>query len=304
MKKYFLLFAVSIISFFNIYAQASKKIMSVADMHKDIDYFYEKLLSIHPYPFLILSQEEWAQKTDSLKGSITQPKTKKDFFLEMTKFNAYLDLHSGVHPSAKIMRAMEGKIVFPKFEQQGDSIFFEKNSEKYLLLSVGKTSTKEIKKKFLDRNSLIEPMYRPTFLNMLRAFCNYNLVEDDIEYTYEDNNGKIYSDFFKRKKNKNKNRNKTGTSLQVDTTLSVAVMRVNTFAPTSIIDFRDSIYSYFKQLKNQNIKRLYIDITNNSGGLVILTGFLSGFFIESKDEIYAGTWTAKSSEILKDWIFS
>ena len=73
-------------------------------------------------------------------------------------------------------------------------------------------------------------------------------------------------------------------------------MRVNTFMPSSRLDFQDSIYTYFKRLKEKEITRLYIDITQNSGGLVALTGFLAGFFIDSKEEIYAGTWTSKASD--------
>ncbi|MDO5760943.1 MAG: S41 family peptidase [Bacteroidota bacterium] len=295
MKRY-LLFLIVFIGGTYASSQEAEKIMQVKDMHKDIDYFYEKLLSIHPYPFLILSQEQWQEKVDSLKNSITQAKTKKDFFLDMSKFNAYLDLHSSIHIPQKAVKKMKGSMVFPTFVQVGDSIFFEKEKQKYLLVNVGDNSTEEIKQIFFERNSLVEPMYRPTFLNMIRRYCTYNMVEDSIKYNYKDEKGRLHTSYFVRKQTNIKPKDKTGTYLQMDTNNSVAVMRVSTFAPANILEFRDSIESYFQQLNKQNIKRLYVDITANSGGLVALTGFLAGFFIDSKEDIYAGTWTAKSSK--------
>lgn len=279
-----------------LFSQESEKIMKAKDMQEDIDFFYKKLLDVHPYPFLILSQEQWQQKIDSLKSSIKQPLTKRQFFLEMTKLNAYLDLHSSIHIPLKMQKKMTRRINFPKFDQVGDSVFLEKDNEKYLLVSVGDNSVEEVKQIFFERNSMVEPMYRPTFLNMLRSYCSYNMVEDSIQYTYKDTDDNLYTAYFVRQQRGKKSKNQTNTYLQTDTVKSVAIMRVNTFAPSNIFVFRDSIYSYFQTLKKQNIKRLYIDITNNSGGMVSLTGFLAGFFINSKEDIYAGTWTSKSSK--------
>ncbi len=295
MKKY-LFIIITVFITFSSFSQESEKMMKVKDMHNDIDFFYKKLMEIHPYPFIVLSQEEWKQKTDSLKNAIKSPMTRREFYLQMTKLNAYLDLHTSIHASKKTMNKMTSQMLFPKFEQEGAEVsFVNENKEKCILLSVAGNSVEEIQNVFFERNSIVEPMYMPTFLNMLRNFCSYNMVVDSIEYKYKNQSGEIKTAYFKRDTKKDKSKNKTGTSLEIDTARSVAVMRVTTFMPASVMDFQDSVYSYFKRLKDKDIRRLYIDITRNSGGLVALTGFLSGFFIDSKKEIYAGTWTSKAS---------
>lgn len=295
MKKHLFLL-ITVLFAISSYSQEGKKVMKVKDMLKDIDVFYENLMDIHPYPFVILSQEEWKQKVDSLKNTITEPMTKQEFFLKMTTFNTYLDLHSGLHASKKTMKKMRNAMLFPKFEEQDNKILFTKDDEKCTLISVGGSDVEEIRNIFFERSSRVEPMYMPTFLNMLRNFCSYKMVEDSIEYKYQNSKGEILTAYFKRNTQKQKTKNNTGTSLEIDTVKSVAVMRVNTFMPSSRLDFQDSIYTYFKRLKEKEITRLYIDITQNSGGLVALTGFLAGFFIDSKEEIYAGTWTSKASD--------
>lgn len=296
MKKY-LFILVALWLAINAFSQEANKMMKVKDMLKDIDVFYENLIDIHPYPFMILSQQEWKQKVDSLKETITEPMTKREFFLEMSKFNAYLDLHSGLHAPKKVVKKMRRAMVFPKFDQDAnDKVFFTKDNEKYLLVSVGGKNIKEIDKFFSERNSMVEPMYMPTFLNKIRTFCSFNMVEDSIEYKYQNEKGETLTAYFKRSTKKSKTKNNTGTSLTIDTVKSVAVMRVNTFMPSSKADFQDSIYTYFERLKEKNVQRLYIDITQNSGGYAILTGFLAGFFIDKQEDIYAGTWISKSSD--------
>ena len=295
MKKHLFLL-ITVLFAISSYSQEGKKMMKVKDMLKDVDVFYKNLMDIHPYPFVVLSQEEWEQKVDSLKNTITEPMTKQEFFFKMTTFNTYLDLHSSIHASKKIMKKMRKAMLFPKFEEQDNKILFTKDDEKCTLISVGGTKVEEIKNIFFERSSRVEPMYMPTFLNMLRNFCSYKMVEDSIEYKYQNSKGEILTAYFKRNTQKQKTKNNTGTSLEIDTIKSVAVMRVNTFMPSSRLDFQDSIYTYFKRLKEKEITRLYIDITQNSGGLVALTGFLAGFFIDSKEEIYAGTWTSKASD--------
>ncbi|MBQ4420860.1 MAG: hypothetical protein II878_04875 [Bacteroidales bacterium] len=295
MKKHLFLL-ITVLFAISSYSQEGKKMMKVKDMLKDVDVFYKNLMDIHPYPFVVLSQEEWEQKVDSLKNTITEPMTKQEFFFKMTTFNTYLDLHSSIHASKKTMKKMRKAMLFPKFEEQDNKILFTKDDEKCTLISVGGTKVEEIKNIFFERSSRVEPMYMPTFLNMLRNFCSYKMVEDSIEYKYQNSKGEILTAYFKRNTQKQKTKNNTGTSLEIDTIKSVAVMRVNTFMPSSRLDFQDSIYTYFKRLKEKEITRLYIDITQNSGGLVALTGFLAGFFIDSKEEIYAGTWTSKASD--------
>ena len=190
MKKY-LFILVALWLAMNSFSQEANKMMKVKDMLKDIDVFYENLIDIHPYPFMILSQQEWKQKVDSLKNTITEPMTKQEFFFKMTTFNTYLDLHSGLHASKKTMKKMRKAMLFPKFEEQDNKILFTKDDEKCTLISVGGSDVEEIRNIFFERSSRVEPMYMPTFLNMLRNFCSYKMVEDSIEYKYQNSKGEI-----------------------------------------------------------------------------------------------------------------
>lgn len=279
-------------------------------MHKDIDHFYEKLMDIHAFPFQLLDEQAWKEKTDSLKKAIDHPMSRRDFFLELSCFNAYLDLHSSVHPSYKDMnqmRAKTAKIDFPDFTEKGDAIFFKnKDAQECRLVSVYGKTIAEIRKNYASRTSCVEPIHNPNFLDILKGFCtNRMIVTDSLEYVCQDSLGNTHSCFFtlkqtdkqNGKKSKSKTEpNKTGTKLTIDTIKSAAVLEVNTFMPSNMMDFRDSVFTYFRRLDTFKIRRLYIDITSNSGGAIGLTTFLASFLLDQEEELYAGTWTSKASK--------
>jgi len=53
---------------------------SVAEMHKDIDYTFKKIEKLHPSLYWFISKEKLDFKIDSVKNTITQPLTSKEFY--------------------------------------------------------------------------------------------------------------------------------------------------------------------------------------------------------------------------------
>ncbi|RAR70094.1 S41 family peptidase [Flavobacterium aciduliphilum] len=58
--------------------------ISVEKLHKDIDYVQHKLQKLHPQLYLYISEEALEFKFDSLKKSIDQPLTSKDFYFKLS----------------------------------------------------------------------------------------------------------------------------------------------------------------------------------------------------------------------------
>jgi C-terminal processing protease CtpA/Prc len=53
---------------------------SVKDLRKDIDFTFKKIKKLHPNLYWFISEEELNTKIDSVKNSITEPMTSKEFF--------------------------------------------------------------------------------------------------------------------------------------------------------------------------------------------------------------------------------
>lgn len=90
-------------------------------------------------------------------------------------------------------------------------------------------------------------------------------------------------------------------NLQIDTSLSSAVMTLNTFASGNKLRsfFRES----FKVLKENNIKNLVIDVRSNGGGNAGLSTLLTKYLIDKKfklaDTLYAVTRNGSYNKYIK-----
>ena len=302
----FLFIILTICFTLSAFSQKELKLLKVEDMHSDLDYFYTNLIQTHPYPYRVISQQEWEKKIDSLKSVITTPLTVKDYYLLVSELNSYLDAHSKIAAPKKVRKKMKNPLVLPVFEEDGEKVYFlDSLSNKFLLTTLDGKTPQEIRNFCDDRYSLLEPLNNPNFLNYVRNYCNITMVQDSVKYTYSDTKGNTYVSFFKRDKKKDHLKISRETNFICDSTKSVALMEVNTFMPTKG-GYRSNINDYFSQLKQQKIKRLYIDVSCNGGGSLALVNWLVGFFIDNNETTYAGTWTQKFSKQRRtqklDWL--
>lgn len=57
---------------------------SVKDLRKDVDYTFKKIEKLHPNLYWFISKEELTRKVDSVKNSITEPMTSKEFYFVLS----------------------------------------------------------------------------------------------------------------------------------------------------------------------------------------------------------------------------
>lgn len=293
-------FIILMLSFTLAFGQESKKLLSVKDMHTDIDYYYTNLVETHPYPYHVLSKEQWKQKIDSIKSSITAPKTKREFLNIMTELNCYLDAHSRIAAPKKVRKKMAKPLMIPYIEEVGENVcFVDSNGDICTLETLDGKTPKEIKNFVDSRYSFIEPMKNITFLNYIRLYCNNNMITDSVRYTYVDSLGNHYTSSLKREKSDKKYKNSRNLHLVYDTVRSTAVMEVNTFMPSGIrgvLKYRKDVIALFDTLQKRKIDTLFVDVSCNGGGSVALVNWLVGFFMKETSSVYAGTWMQRFSK--------
>ncbi len=275
-----------------VYSQDKNKILTVKDMHRDIDYYYSTLKDVHPNPFIVLTEKEFDYKIDSLKKEITTPLTKKDFYLHITSLNKYTDLHTYIAASRKMREQQNSTYVLPKYFISKDSVFFMDTTKvRQRVLRINNIDIKDILDYFLSRRNLVEVSNEYTFYDVISLYIVDHFLDTNLVLNTISNNNKQHTFVYKPKqKSKISKDSKKGQKgyriyrLELDTINKIALFELNTFMPAKLRDqigFVSMIDRVFDTLKLQNIKRLYIDLTCNRGGLIafeeeVLKHFLSG----------------------------
>lgn len=290
------------------YGQKKSKKISVKDMQEDIDFFYDALQQTHPNCYIYLTKEQFDKKIDSLKESIKQPLTKNEFYVKISEFNQYLDLHTSIKPSKKQLKRISGYYNLPEFYQSEDTVFFymkdgqQKDAlAKYRLLKINQMDLSVIEKFFEKRRNRVEPFVGYNFNDRLKFYLVSNLMnetlilERQLMDTVNNLLGKkdtIHIAFDKKYKDKS---NKD-LRLRIDSVNKVAVMEINTFHAGNLFKFNDTLNTYFKKLKDYDIERLYVDVSVNSGGFLALEEDVSGRFFDDDKTRLSGNFTMKISK--------
>jgi hypothetical protein len=289
------------------YSQDKDKVLSVKDMHTDIDYFYNTLKEVHPNPFIVLTEKEWEGKIDSLKKIITSPLSKKDFFLLVSSLNKYVDLHTHIGISDKMKKQRDVAYSLPKCTMINDSVFFrDKNNFRQRITKINNIAFEDIKEEFLNNRNLVEESNLYTFWDIINNFSFYHLLDTNIVIeAVSDSN--ITSTFVypplptlkKSKNNKNEIKGYRVYHLEMDTVSKIAVFELNTFMPEELKDqlrFLSLMDKVFDTLKLNKIKRLYIDLTYNNGGLIAYEEEVMKHFLKGGDRKLSWDLVIKQSK--------
>jgi hypothetical protein len=104
-------------------AHNSKDSLSVKQMHKDLYYFYNTILKVHPNPYQVLPPEQLDIKVQELSQSIDKPLTRMDFYLKIGVLNSYFDSHTKIIPSPGYGKFME-RALPDRFIEMHDEVFY------------------------------------------------------------------------------------------------------------------------------------------------------------------------------------
>ena len=281
--KVSVLFVVLALSFCSI-AQDKNKVLSVKDMHADIDYYYSNLQQIHPNPYLVLSEQEFQNKIDSLKHLIDKPLTKQEFFLHISSFNKYTDLHTNIRGSKKMLKQNANVTYsFPRFDMQGGVVtFYDKDSMICSLVAVNDVSTHQIEDYFFSCKNLVEVSEDYNFYDMLTLYIANHVCSDTLKFAYTTQGKNIQTMKIAPNKAKDDVKGKRTFHLSVDSLQSIAVFEINSFLPKKVKDYiayTKYVDNVFDTLKQKNINRLYLDLTCNNGGLIAFEEHLLSYLV-------------------------
>lgn len=191
---YILSFLLLLIGFSSVAAaQDRNKMLSVAEMHEDIDSLYSWLLQVHPKPDMVLKTAQWQCIIDSLKQTMNRPVSKATFFFALSDLNKYLDLHSQIYGSKK-MRKQFGEKTFdlPHFCEDKGDVLLSMDSQFYRLSAVqvcipeitGTRTTlatpQQIEQEFLQNDNLVEPSKNHNFRDALMSYLLRRTYVDTI----------------------------------------------------------------------------------------------------------------------------
>lgn len=274
----------------DLYAQDKDKILQVKDMHKDLDYYLENLTEVHPNPFVVLSEKEFKFKIDSLKQIINKPLSKKEFYLHISSMNKYTDLHSRVAGSKKMLQQQNKSYKFPSFFiEQNQIAFYDNTNGKQYIKSINGIDIETIKEFFFSRRNLLEVSNEYNARDIISYWINEHFTDTVLNISTKNNEGIqtvfTYNPVEPTKKSKNNKENGKGIrvwNLETDTVQRIAVFELNTFMPKKFrqqLGFIGMIDKVFDTLKQREIKRLYIDVTCNGGGLVAFEEYLLNYLI-------------------------
>lgn len=266
-----------------VFSQNKNNILSVEDMHADLDFYLQSLQDIHPNPYIVLSEEDFKIKIDSIKKQITTPLSKKEFYLHLSSMNRYTDLHTRVAGSRKMIKQLKNYYLLPKFSMEERNVYFvDDNQIKQQIKTINGEDINTIIDFFLSRRNLVEVSNEYNFLDILSYWLNEHFFDGTLQIkTLSSNLGTTLREYKPVNKPQESKRDRL-YRLDYDTLNSVAIFELNTFMPKKFsqqIKFMKIINSVFDTLKQKNINRLYIDLTCNNGGLIAFEEYLLGYLI-------------------------
>ncbi len=305
MRKLYLL------SFLVLYAMHAfcddkDKILTVKQMHEDIDFYYTNLQQIHPNCFLVLNQTEFQKCIDSIKNSIYKPMSKKDFYIIVSYLNKYTDLHTRIAPSKKMLKERNFTYNLPRFicceskykNENEHQFLIDLQGEKYRLIKVNDIDIEIIIDYYLSRRNWVEINEYYNCWDMLNTYITEHFIYGDIVLTYINENKEKRTSILSPTKKDKKSKGYRVYNLEYDTITSKAIFELNTFMPKKLkqrIGFTNMIDKIFDTLKQKNINTLYIDLTCNSGGLIAFEEHLLKYLILDNKKITLWDLTLKQS---------
>lgn len=252
------------------------KILSISEMHNDIEYFFSKLYEVHINPYAFYSKDSIEKRKQILLKSLTKPMRKIEFSQHITALNSLFDSHTNINYFSNqyynIYSHGYGKL-FPydiKFVN-GNAFISNNDSLKHLqLLSVNGMPIELIKRELelrinYEMQHVMEAKIAENFRFYLFGIINMQApFEIKVYDTVFLKEKLMNTDGITRYQLTNKSKNEYEFRLYVED--SIAIIEYNTCRIKNLRQFNNEIDSIFNIIKKENIIHLFIDISRNGGG--------------------------------------
>ncbi|MGI9652046.1 S41 family peptidase [Chryseobacterium sp. RLHN22] len=315
----FCLLTINIISAQKVCNDLYNKKFTKQQLDQDVDFIKEKILNAHVSPFTEISKEEFEKKYTYIRNSLKDGMTQRDFYYLAKPLIVTLnDEHSSMSDFCVTDSIKKNNKVLPlKFKYENEKmILTEDYSDKNL-----KTGDEVVALNSIPIKEILENCAKnipgtkeerisiavDRFWAVISKYCYF--FKDD--YLFEFKSGmkttiKSLSIQELQKKDAEKkasSQNKNSGPLEYKKIQNSAYLSVNTFnegRSFPLKEWKQKLDSIFMQIKNDNVEKLVIDVSNNSGGNSAIANLLIDYFSDKPYKSYQGKF--KKSQEYSDFL--
>ncbi len=276
MYKLTLLALVSLIGFQQEPIQRTEVTYSKEELVQDLDYFTESLMEIHPNPFAYYDKEKFTKAVDSVKNNLPEQLNRIDFAKRIIPLSTLLnDAHTETDiPTEEYNSYRESGFIFPykvSIDQNQISVFIsdQDEAEEKKILSINGISTTELLKEMRSytsaelasfQNIVIEKRFAKFIWFILGEVKSY-----EVELKGNSETLLIKStDYNSGSLNNSETVVLPNYSFRISEELNAGILEFNSMDKKD--EFDKLLKSSFKEMEEKNIRKLIVDLRENSGG--------------------------------------
>lgn len=259
------------------YQAEFNKLLTVSEMHEDINYFFSKLNEVHVNPYAFCTKDSIELRKQELLERINTPLRKIEFNQIISCLNGLFDSHTNINrfdiDYYNTYSYGYGKIFPYQIKYSNGNIFLSSkiDSLKHLkLLSINGVTIKSILNELNQRfnyeiqhvtNANIEENFQYYLFGILNMEAPFVINGYD---TLDLKNKRIETNGITRFQLENLFKKEYDFRIYAED--SIAIIEHNTCRIKDLERFNNNIDSIFNIIIQQNIKYLFIDISKNTGG--------------------------------------
>ncbi len=291
---------------------------SVKDLRKDIDYTFKKIEKLHPNLYWFISKESLDAKIDSVKNSISEPMTSKEFYFVLSPLVSEIRQgHNSVgYPMDRMEKEEREK--YSKTKNDFNKLHFEKVEDKIIISEIYdsvktllyaellKIDTFEVEELINKYNYLrSSDGFNTTFYERREGLFlpSYYRIEnprlDSVTLTLNLNDS-IFDTTFYRVKDTTKGKKKKDkhTDDKLEEEVETPEDKIKRIKKESKEKKRKLIRGYNERTKQYT--RDYKFLEDSSIGYLKIRGFMNGPFNDLYDEFFAEVDSANTSTVIID----
>ncbi|SIT22877.1 Peptidase family S41 [Chryseobacterium ureilyticum] len=287
-------------------------------LEQDVDFIKEKIVNAHVNPFTEISKEEFEKKYTDIRKSMKDGMTQKDFYYLAKPLIVTLnDEHSSLSDYCVTDSIKNNMKVLPlKFKYDSVKMILTENySDNQLnigdeLTYLNNIPINEVLKTCAqtipgDKDERVS-MAVDKFWIMINKFCYF--IKDNYDLKFKSGNQTVVKSISLEQLRKNasntpQKKQEKFKPIDYKKIKDAGYLAVNTFNDRQtypIEEWKKKFDSIFTQIRKDNVKKIVIDVHNNSGGNSAIGNLLISYFSDKSYNTYQGRW--KKSQEYVDYL--
>ena len=296
------------------------KTFSKQQLVDDVDFIATKIQNAHANPYTEISESEFQQKVQDIKNSMKDGMTQRDFYYLAKPLLVTLnDEHSGMADFCVTDSIKNNAKALPlQFKYDNGKMILTENLSTNSKLTIGDEliSLNNIPiNEVLDNCAKTIPGAKEErvatvverFWIVISKFCYF--IKDDYKLKFKSGNEALVKSISLEELGIRASKNKDNSSskfalIDYQKIDNVGYFTINAFDSRtySLDEWKIKFDSVFSIIKRDRVKRLVIDVSNNSGGNSAIGNLLIDYFSNKSFNTYQGRW--KKSQEYADFLKS